>query len=57
LNLDDPKYPFLGPANLPAFGFFCGIFLVGLIVYFIISAIRKRHDIDFKLIYSDLPPE
>jgi hypothetical protein len=34
-----------------------GIYVVGLVVYFVAAAIRKGQGVNLNLLYSEIPPE
>jgi amino acid transporter len=48
---------FSGPVGPVAIAFLIGIYVSGLVVYFIVAAFRKRQGIDLNLLYSEIPPE
>jgi basic amino acid/polyamine antiporter, APA family len=48
---------FAGPVGGWAFAFLFGIYISGLIIYFISAAIRRRQGTDFNLLYGEIPPE
>ncbi|MBI1880337.1 MAG: hypothetical protein HYR94_19310, partial [Chloroflexi bacterium] len=48
---------FSGPVGPAAIGVVIGIYLVGLIIYFIAAGIRKNQGVDFNLLYGEIPPE
>jgi APA family basic amino acid/polyamine antiporter len=51
------QLPFLGPANPVAFAFFIGLYITGLVVYYISKAVRKRQGIDLSRVFLEVPPE
>ena len=51
------QLPFLGPANVAAFAFFFGIYIAGLVVFFVAWAVRKGQGIDLAKIFQEIPPE
>jgi amino acid transporter len=48
---------FAGPVGPTAIAFVLGIYIVGLIVYFVVASVRKRQGINLNLLYSEIPPE
>ncbi len=48
---------FSGPVGPVAIAFLVGIYVSGLVIYFIVASIRKRQGIDLNLLYSEIPPE
>jgi APA family basic amino acid/polyamine antiporter len=48
---------FSGPVGPVAIAFVLGIYIVGLIIYFVVAAIRRQQGIDLGLLYSEIPPE
>jgi amino acid transporter len=48
---------FSGPTTLPAIAISASFYVVGLAIFFIARAIRKRQGIDIDRIYSEIPPE
>jgi basic amino acid/polyamine antiporter, APA family len=48
---------FAGPVGAVAVAFVLGIYVVGLAIYFISAAIRRRQGTDFNLLYGEIPPE
>jgi APA family basic amino acid/polyamine antiporter len=48
---------FSGPVGPIAIAFVLGIYIVGLIIYFVAAAIRKQEGIDLNLLYGEIPPE
>jgi amino acid transporter len=48
---------FAGPVGGWAFAFLFGIYISGLVIYFVSAAIRKRQGTDFNLLYGEIPPE
>ncbi len=48
---------FAGPVGPIAIAFVLGIYIVGLLLYFVVAAIRRRQGIDLSLLYSEIPPE
>jgi amino acid transporter len=48
---------FAGPVGPVAIGFVLGIYIVGLILYFVAASIRRKQGIDLDLLYGEIPPE
>jgi amino acid transporter len=48
---------FAGPVGAVAVAFVLGIYVVGLVIYFIAAVIRKQQGINLNLLYSEIPPE
>jgi basic amino acid/polyamine antiporter, APA family len=48
---------FSGPVGPASLAFLFGIYLVGLAIYYVAAAIRRRQGTDFNLLFSELPPE
>lgn len=48
---------FAGPVGPTAIAFVLGIYIVGLIIYFVVASARKRQGINLDLLYSEIPPE
>jgi len=48
---------FSGPVGPTAIAFVVGIYVVGVVIYFVAAAVRRRQGIDLGLLYSDIPPE
>jgi amino acid transporter len=48
---------FAGPVGTVAVAFVLGIYLVGLIIYFVAAAVRRQQGVDLNLLYSEIPPE
>ena len=48
---------FAGPVGTIAVAFVLGIYVVGVIIYFVAAAIRSRQGINLNLLYSEIPPE
>ena len=48
---------FSGPVGPAAIAFVLGIYIVGLIVYFVVASIRRQQGINLDLLYSEIPPE
>jgi basic amino acid/polyamine antiporter, APA family len=48
---------FSGPVGPASLIFLFGIYLVGLAIYYVAAAIRRRQGTDFNLLYSEIPPE
>jgi basic amino acid/polyamine antiporter, APA family len=48
---------FAGPVGVVAVAFVLGIYVVGLVIYFIAAAIRKQQGVDLNLLYSEIPPD
>jgi hypothetical protein len=48
---------FSGPVGPVAIAFVLGIYIVGLIIYFVVAAIRRQQGVDLDLLYSEIPPE
>ena len=48
---------FAGPVGGIAVAFVIGIYVVGLIIYFVAAAIRSREGVNLNLLYSEIPPE
>jgi amino acid transporter len=48
---------FAGPVGAVAVAFVLGIYVVGLVIYFIAAVIRTQQGINLNLLYSEIPPE
>lgn len=48
---------FSGPVGPVAIAFVLGIYIVGVIIYYVVAAFRKRQGIDLDLLYTEIPPE
>jgi APA family basic amino acid/polyamine antiporter len=48
---------FAGPVGTIAVAFVLGIYVVGLVIYFVAAAIRRQQGVDLNLLYSEIPPE
>jgi basic amino acid/polyamine antiporter, APA family len=48
---------FAGPVGTIAVAFVLGIYLVGLVIYFVAAVIRRQQGVDLNLLYSEIPPE
>ena len=48
---------FSGPVGGIAVAFVLGIYVVGLIIYFIAAGIRRQQGVNLNLLYSEIPPE
>lgn len=48
---------FSGPVGVGAISFVVGIYLSGIIIFYIARAIRRSRGIDLDMIYTELPPE
>jgi basic amino acid/polyamine antiporter, APA family len=48
---------FSGPVGPAAIAFVLGIYIVGLIIYFVVASIRRQQGIDLNLLYGEIPPE
>lgn len=48
---------FSGPIGPVAIAFLAGIYVSGLVVYFVAAALRQRQAIDLNLLYGEIPPE
>jgi basic amino acid/polyamine antiporter, APA family len=48
---------FAGAVGNTAVAFVLGIYVVGLIIYYIAAMIRKQQGVDLNLLYSEIPPE
>jgi amino acid transporter len=48
---------FSGPVGPVAIAFVLGIYVVGVVIYFIAAAIRQREGVDLNLLYGEIPPE
>jgi len=48
---------FSGPVGPVAIGFVLGIYVTGVVIYFIAAAIRRREGVDLNLLYGEIPPE
>ena len=51
------QLPFLGPANPVAFGFFIGLYVLGLVVFYVAKGIRKSQGIELASVFKELPPD
>jgi amino acid transporter len=49
--------PSMGPSTPQALFVLVMIYVLGLVVYFVSSVYNKRHGVDLKLVYSEIPPE
>lgn len=48
---------FSGPVGPIAIAFVLGIYIVGLIIYYVVASIRKKQGVDLDLLYTEIPPE
>jgi uncharacterized membrane protein (DUF485 family) len=48
---------FSGPVGPAATGFVVGIYVAGLIIYYLARAYRRRSGIDLDLLHKEVPPE
>lgn len=48
---------FSGPVGPIAIAFVLGIYISGVVIYFIAAAIRQREGVDLNLLYGEIPPE
>lgn len=48
---------FSGPVGPVAIAFVLGIYVTGVVIYFIAAAIRQREGVDLNLLYGEIPPE
>jgi amino acid transporter len=48
---------FAGPVGVVAVAFVLGIYVVGVVIYFIAAAIRRQQGVDLNLLYSEIPPD
>lgn len=48
---------FSGPVGPVAIAFVLGIYVTGIVIYFIAAAIRQREGVDLSLLYGEIPPE
>jgi uncharacterized membrane protein YeiB len=48
---------FSGPVGPIAIAFVLGIYLTGVVIYFIAAAFRRRQGVDLNLLYGEIPPE
>jgi APA family basic amino acid/polyamine antiporter len=48
---------FSGPVGPIAIAFLLGIYVSGLLLYFVAAALRRREGIDLNLLYGEIPPE
>jgi hypothetical protein len=48
---------FSGPVGPVAIAFVLGIYVVGLVIYFVALAVRRQQGVDLNLLYSEIPPE
>jgi uncharacterized membrane protein (DUF485 family) len=48
---------FSGPIGPTATGFVVGIYVAGLVIYYIARAYRRRAGIDLDLLHKEVPPE
>lgn len=48
---------FAGAVGKEAVAFVLGIYVVGLVIYFVAAAIRNQQGVNLNLLYSEIPPE
>lgn len=48
---------FSGPVGPIAIAFVLGIYVAGVVIYFVVASFRKREGIDLNLLYGEIPPE
>jgi len=48
---------FSGPVGPIAIAFLLGIYIVGVVIYFIAAGIRRGQGVDLNLLYGEIPPE
>lgn len=48
---------FSGPVGPVALAFVLGIYITGVVIYFIAAAIRRREGVNLDLLYGEIPPE
>lgn len=48
---------FSGPVGPIAIAFVLGIYVVGVVIYFVAAGIRKGQGVDLDLLYGEIPPE
>jgi hypothetical protein len=48
---------FSGPVGQAAIAFVIGIYLSGLVIYYIAAYLRRRAGVDLNLLYGEIPPE
>jgi amino acid transporter len=48
---------FSGPVGPVAIAFVLGIYVAGIVVYFIVAGLRKREGVNLNLLYGEIPPE
>lgn len=48
---------FSGPVGPIAIAFLLGIYVVGVVIYFIAAGIRRGQGVDLNLLYGEIPPE
>ncbi|MGH6932182.1 MAG: APC family permease [Dongiaceae bacterium] len=48
---------FAGPVGAVAIAFVLGIYVVGLVIYYVAAAIRRQQGVDLNLLYSEIPPD
>jgi basic amino acid/polyamine antiporter, APA family len=56
-SFTSPALAGVGPVGTRAIAIVFGIYVVGLVVYFVAAAIRKRQGVDLNLLYSEIPPD
>ena len=56
-SFTSPALAGVGPLGARAIGIVVGIYVVGLVVYFIAVAIRRQQGVDLNLLYSEIPPD
>ena len=48
---------FSGPVGPIAIAFLLGIYIVGVVIYFVAAGIRRGQGVDLNLLYGEIPPE
>jgi amino acid transporter len=48
---------FAGPVGPTAIAFVLGIYIVGVIIYYVAASIRRQQGVDLDLLYTEIPPE
>ena len=48
---------FSGPVGPTAIAFLLGIYVVGVVIYFVAAGIRRQQGVDLALLYGEIPPE
>ena len=48
---------FSGPVGPIAIAFLLGIYVVGVVIYFVAAGIRRQQGVDLALLYGEIPPE